>query len=273
MRFTHRLIVIVHFLTTCLGCNHQKQERISPDSSRTSVGDQVPSLRDGFENKLLTTFWMPGHYGSGRYAPGAVILSDEYARSGHRSARITVREGDVAQRGDSGQANERAELDSGKHEILGQDVWCGFSMLIPPGFPIVDTRLVMAQWKQSGLEGSPLVAQRLQGGRHYVTIRDLDTRGGVREEYDLPPILPGRWNDIVYHVRFTGDLSGMIEIWMNGQQVVRFAGPTASARGKAQFYHKVGLYRDRMKEPMTIFIDNYAMGESFETVDPARFQE
>jgi hypothetical protein len=198
-----------------------------------------------------------------------VVLTAEYARSGRQSARIKLREGDIAQLGGSGQPNERAELDSGRRTLLGRNAWFGFSFLIPPGFPIVDTRLVISQWKQSRLEGSPVVAQRFRNGRHSITIRDLETRGRWREEYDLPPIVPGRWNDMVYHIRFAADSSGLVEIWMNGQRVVRSPGPTASARGRDQFYHKLGLYRDRMSEPMTIYIDNYAVGESFEAVDPS----
>ena len=30
-------------------------------------------------------------------------------------------------------------------------MWYGFSFLIPAGFPIVDNRLVIAQWKQDGV--------------------------------------------------------------------------------------------------------------------------
>lgn len=231
---------------------------------------RVPD-RDGFEGQALASFWLPGDHGSGRYAAGAIVFSDEQARSGNQSAKITVREGDVAQRGDSGQANERAELDSGERAILNQDAWCGFSFLIPRGFPIVTTRLVISQWKQSGLEGSPIVAQRFSGGRHYLTIRDLETRGSWREAFELPSIAPGRWNDMVFHTRFAHDSSGVVEVWMNGQQVARYAGPTASTRGRATFYHKVGLYRDRMAAPMTLYLDNYAMGSSFDEVDPMTF--
>jgi hypothetical protein len=236
---------------------------------RAPRADPVPQLREDFEG-ALATFWRPGDHGTGRVAPGAVVLSDERARSGRRSARITVREGDVAQVGDSGQANERAELDSGKHRLLGQDVWCGFALLVPPQFPITGTRLVLAQWKQSGLEGSPLIAQRYQGGRHYLTIRDLATRGSWRATFELPAIVPGRWVDLVWHVRFATDATGLVEIWMDGKHVVRCPGATASPGGEAAFYHKVGLYRDRMAEPMTIWLDDYALGRSFAEVDPAR---
>ena len=151
---------------------------------------------DGFEDASLAAFWLPGDHGSGRYASGAVVLTEEHARSGRRSARITVRQGDVAQRGDSGQANERAELDSGKRHVLGQDSWCGFSFLVPPDFPIADVRLVLSQWKQSALDGSPIVAQRYRAGRHWLTVRDLQTSGEWRDEFELPAIVPGTWHDM-----------------------------------------------------------------------------
>jgi len=254
------------------GCAAREREASTSappsDQARSSI-----ALRDGFEGASLREFWRPGDHGSGRYEPGAVVLCDQFARGGRRSARITLWQGAVAQTGDSGQPNERAELDSGKHPVLDQDLWYGFSFLVPPEFPIVNTRLVLTQWKQSGLEGSPVVAQRYVGGRHFVTIRDLSTRGRWRKKYSLPDIVAGRWNDMVYHIRFAADDTGFVEIWMNGKHVARFDGPTAALRGQGQFYHKMGLYRDRMAEPMTMYFDNYAIGDSFDAVDPGRFDQ
>lgn len=267
------LILCLFFAASC-----RQSDVVSP--APTLAAEEPPrqpnvpaSDRDGFEGQTLASFWLPGDHGSGRYEPGAVVLSDENARSGRQSTKITVTEGDIAQRGDSGQANERAELDSGPRAIMDQDVWCGFSFLIPPDFPIVTTRLVISQWKQSGLDGSPIVAQRFSGGRHYVTVRDLNTRGSWREEFELPAIVPGRWNDMVFHIRFAHDASGVVEVWTNGEQVARCVGPTASRRGTETFYHKVGLYRDRMAEPMTLYLDNYSIGARFDKVDPVVFDK
>ena len=44
-----------------------------------------------------------------------------------------------------------------------------------------------------------------------------------------------------------------------------------SEAGADRFYNKVGLYRDRWKEPMTMYLDNYTLGDSFEGVDPSTF--
>src|SRR5207245_3291327 len=127
-------------------------------SGQPRRGLRMP-LADGFEGASVAGFWLPGNYGTGSYEPGAVVISKDYARSGTRSVRITVKEGDIEQRGDDSRRVERAELDSGHYPLLGRDVWYGFSFLLPPGFPIVDNRLVLASWKQSDVEGSPLIGQ------------------------------------------------------------------------------------------------------------------
>ena len=59
---------------------------------------------------------------------------------------------------------------------------------------------------------------------------------------------------------------------MDGAKVVTFKGPTASKFAADRFYFKVGLYRDRWKAPMTMYLDDFTMGDSFEAVDPARFK-
>jgi hypothetical protein len=227
-------------------------------------------LADGFESDSLAGFWLPGDYGTGLYAPGAVVISRDHARTGTHAARITVKEGDIEQRGDDGRRVERAELDSGHYRLLGRDVYYGFSFLLPPEFPIIDNRLVLASIKQSDVEGSPLIGQRFRGGRHSLTIRPPGVTGSGKS-YELPAIQLGRWCDMVYHVRYSTGEDGIIEVWMNGARLVSYRGKTASPAGADQFYHKVGLYRDRWKEPMTMYVDNYRLGDSFEAVDPSTF--
>src|SRR6266850_2180692 len=204
-------------------------------------------LADGFEGDPVAGFWLPGNYGTGSYEPGAVVISKDYARSGTRSVRITVKEGDIGARGDDGQRVERAELDSGHYPLLGQDVWYGFSFLLPPGFPVVNNRLVIASCKQSDVEGSPLIGQRFRGGKHSVTVRAPGV-SGIGKSHPLPDIQLGRWTDMVYHVRYSTGDDGVIEVWMDGARVVSYRGATASKDGADRFYHKVGLYRDRWKE-------------------------
>jgi hypothetical protein len=275
--------IIVVFAVSLGGCGrfggrhtaHGKGKVAASSSQSAGDIDQSAlgpgfSLFDQFEGDSLAPFWRPGNYGAGRYAPGAIALSKDYARTGTQSVRITVREGDIEQVGDDGLRTERAELDSGQHPFLGRDVWYGFSVLIPPGFPVIDNRLVIAQWKQSGLSGSPLVAQRFRAGKHDLTIRMQESVRRRFKRYDLPKIEFGRWNDMVYHIRFSSAPDGSVNVWMNGSHVVAYQGATAFPNGEKLIYNKFGLYRDRWKEPMTNYFDNYAIGDSFEAVDPAK---
>ena len=238
-------------------------------AARPPAGPRLPRF-DGFEAETVADFWLPGNYGSGLYVPGAVAPSEDHARTGSRSVRITVKAGDIAQPGEDGVATERAELDSGHVPALGRDVWYGFSFLIPPGFPVVDDRLVLSSCKQKDV-GKPLVAQRYRKGRHELTVWEPGPDGGSNRHYPLPPLRPGRWNDLILHVRYSAGDDGLVEAWVGGVRAVTHAGPTARGDAEDRFYHKIGLYRDRWKDPMTAHFDNYTMGDSYGAVDPARF--
>ena len=50
-------------------------------------------------------------------------------------------------------------------------------------------------------------------------------------------------------------------------------GSLGEANAKNAFYHKIGLYRDQMKKPMTIHFDNHTVGNSYQAVNPARFDK
>lgn len=234
-------------------------------ASKTSPASPIPLLFDGFEQGKLADFWLPGDFGSGLYAPGAIKISNAYARSGKHSVEITVHEGDVDQAGDANTRVERAELDSGHRALRGRDVWYGFSFLVPKGFPIVDTRLVVSSCKQSDVS-RPIFAQRFTGGRHSLTVESH----GRKKTYELPDITFDRWVDMIYHVRYSTGKDGLVEVWVNGKRVVDYSGPTAESSAKDAFYNKIGLYRDRMKEPMTMYFDNYTLGSSRNAVDPAK---
>jgi hypothetical protein len=275
MRSQPRQVLLIMAPVLLCGCGRHGGPDAAGAKGSGSAGQvyRGPEIErfDGFEADSVASFWRAGNAGDGRYAPGAVAVTTDYARTGNKSVRITVKEGDIEQVGDDGKLTERAELDSGRHPLVGRDVWYGFSFVVPPGFPVVDNRLVIAQWKQYGVSGSPLFAERFRDGKHDLTIRIPDSAWGRRKTYNLPKIEFGRWNDMVYHIRFSRGDDGLLEVWMNGSRVAEYQGATAFQDGEVNIYKKFGLYRDRWKEPMTIYFDNYTLADSFAAVDPARF--
>ncbi len=221
----------------------------------SAVAAEFPrELRDDFENSQPASFWLPGNYGSGLYASGAVAISTNFARAGRQSLQVTVHQGDIASPGGDGKTTERADMDSGHFPLLGLEATYSFSVLFPKDFPIVDTRLVFGTCKQSDVP-RPILADRFRKGRHTLTVESQ----GKRTEYKLPKIKLGEWHDVKYRIRYETNAAGFVQAWFDGKKVVNYRGPTAEPAYKNAFYHKMGLYRDRMPEPMTAYFDAFTM--------------
>ena len=130
---------------------------------------------------------------------------------------------------------------------------------------------MIAQWKQycNGQPGcdddSPVVALRYVAGVLRIT-QNISRHGTVL--YQSATDLRDHWTDYRFQIRFTPSEAGFIRAWVGDIQVVDFHGPTAypenpttGYRNPSLFYFKMGLYRDVMAEPMTIYIDEYRKKE------------
>jgi hypothetical protein len=230
---------------------------------------QAPStpinVYDGFETPTLSNLWQ-----TIKLAPGAVTMESSIVRAGHSAVRITVHANDVFEAGQNHDSDsERDELLEARN-LVSKDEDANeysFSMFFPPDFPIVPTRLVVAQWKQYCPESkpcsdkSPVLAVRYINGVLSIT-QDLDGKFIVlfHERADLR----NRWLDFKFQARFSPSQNGRIRAWLDGKQLVNFKGITAnpenSVTGYASpghIYFKMGLYRNVMSDPMTIYIDEY----------------
>jgi hypothetical protein len=224
--------------------------------------DAKITLTDDFENGFLADFWRPGDKGSGRYEQEAVSFTDQYHRSGNYCVKVVLKEGYIRQEGGDGNFTERTELDSGKHPFLNQEVWCEFSILVPEDFPLVDNRLIISQVKQavSFRNSIILFAQRFRDGHHYLTIYDMTKDQKVQaSRIELPELTKMKWHDFVFQIYYSDTPDGHINMWMDGEKVVSFNGPTAYEKGRNRFYHKIGLYRDQWPDPMTVYFDDYVL--------------
>jgi Polysaccharide lyase len=217
---------------------------------------------DGFETDKLSRIW-----DSDRFERGAVTMQSKIVRGGHGAARVVVHSRNKFEAGMNGNADsERAELLEASRLISKekQTYEYSFSMFIPLDFPIVQTRLVVAQWKQDCdghapcSDDSPIVAVRYTSGVVQITHQIGDHRAVLFQTGDS---LLGKWTDFRFQTRFTPHEYGLLRAWLNGRQVVDYRGvnayPESAATGYANpslFYFKMGLYRDVMAEPMTIYI-------------------
>ena len=221
-----------------------------------------PEIYDGFETKDLSGIWS-----TAKFESGALVVQPDVVRAGKSAAKITIHQGDRSDAADPStntNENERDEL------LERKDLWTpeekaysyAFSIFIPKDFPIVSTRLVLAQWKQWCPEKcnpeNPVVALRYVGGVLSVTLQTSDEKVTL---YRTKEDAKGKWLDFSFHFRFARTENGFVNGWLNGQRIIKFAGRTAYNGGgyepRSRFYFKMGLYRDRMVQPMTVYIDEY----------------
>jgi len=235
-----------------------------------SAGQEIP-LKDDFESQELSTIWQTKNLP--RYA---IRHINEPVRTGQRAIEIRVISGDKAAIGGDGQMTERAEVREASHVRLrmGVESWYAFSFFLPADFPIVDNRLVIASWKQSFKEPwkdrSPMVSLRYIDGQLRIYVeRDRGQRTVYSEEFDLR----NRWIDMVFHILPKASKKipikfkdGLLQVWKNGKQIVDYKGALGFVDDEDDVYFRMGLYRDRMPEPMRIYFDRFRRGKSYNEV-------
>lgn len=208
---------------------------------------------DGFETEGLGPLWSPRFV-----TPGRVTVQGGVVRSGAAAMRIEVREADVPMVGSDGNETERTEIQAAEAARFGETHEYAFSMHVPADFPIIDNRLVTAQWHQrcvACLKRSPVVAQRYRRGVLSITI---DSAAGRTTVYRHAEKILGRWVDLRYRIRF-GLSDGAVAVWLDGAQVVDYKGPLGYPDDGPEVDFRFGLYRDRLATPMFIYFDDFRM--------------
>jgi hypothetical protein len=215
-------------------------------------------VHDGFESTSIGVNW-----DTRKLLPGAAHVQSSIVRAGVGALRITIRAGDQIPE-ERGTVLERAEIEEVKRleATLDETYDYSFSLFLPQDFPIVPTRLVVAQWKQrcaveSCRPDNPTIALRYSAGEFLITHQvDAERRVLYRTTDDLR----NQWLDFKFRIRFSRTGDGSIRAWRGGDLLVDYKGVNAYPEGNGfeeRFYFKTGLYRDRLAEPMTMFIDEY----------------
>ena len=259
----HSRAAVIVAVVLLVGCHRGPSEE--PLTYRAS-----PTLyvHDGFEQKKLSGAWA-----TDRFEEGAVTMESSVVRAGHQAVAVILHSRDKFEAGRDGDLDtERDELREDQQLFALENVpyETSFSMYFPADFPIVPVRLVIAQWKQycgsetsACSDQSPVLALRYINGELLVT-QALDKEHHVI--YRQAGEFRGRWLDFKFRYRFTPGSDGHVAVWIGDKQVVDLHGVTADAEGPGtgypaagsnHFFFKMGLYRDLMPQPMTVYIDEY----------------
>lgn len=231
--------------------------------SRIIFHHSVINVYDGFETSKLNAIWS-----TSRMESSSCEIQSQIVHKGKSAAKITLRTGDkVEEKTAKDQASERDELEESisLYSIEGLKYEYQFSLFLPEGFPITTTRLVIAQWKQfcphcSCSENSPIVALRYVSGNLFITLQTNSVRDTLYLSNDE---IRNRWHEFKFQIKFSKQKDGEVKAFIDEKEVVNYKGPTSYPDNcrvlsdKNKYYFKMGLYRDRMPEPMTIYIDEY----------------
>lgn len=217
-------------------------------------------VQDNFESDTLKSIWTKE-----KFVPGAMKIQSAHVRSGTKAVQLTLHPGDQIEE-EKGTNLERAELREPKRLMAKEyeDIFYSFSLFLPSDFPIVPTRLVIAQWKQNCQSGNchpnnPVLALRYESGVFQIT---LQVGPEKKVLYSQTESILNKWMDFRFNVRFSRNHDGRIKAWMNKYKIIDYKGATAYVQAfgypdPGNFYFKLGLYRDQMDQPMTIYIDDY----------------
>ncbi len=214
---------------------------------------------DNFEGDQLSSIWR-----TDKFIEGAMAIQSEIVKSGKKACKLTLRSGDQIEE-EKGTKFERAELREKNELMINENERCiySFSLFIPNDFPIVETRLVIAQWKQNCSGNcdpdNPVIAVRFESGRLFITLQNSFERKTLFEYSGNPT---GKWLDFKFDVCFSRTGSGILKVDLNNQKIIEFKGITAYSEkygypAGGKFYFKTGLYRDKLAQTMTIYMDEY----------------
>jgi hypothetical protein len=176
-------------------------------------------------------------------AGGFTVVAAPGGRAG-MAARFVVNPGDRP----IGISGERAEVWRTTGEQAGVESFWKWSVYFAPGRTSSPNTWwnTFTQWHHSGSMGASPFSFDIANdkGREWLHVRTAggDPNGPVEREWKIAPLVRGRWYDLALHVRWAGDASGTLQVWLNGRQVIPETRTPTLYSGQS-VYLKQGFYR------------------------------
>ncbi len=174
---------------------------------------------------------------------------------GSQALKISVCTGDLPQVGSNEVTTERSEL-SEKVTVMpqiGEEVWYGFSLYIPPDFIITDNRLLFANLKQVDSKRSPVWALRYKNGE----VSFLVQSGDERKTFKAPPAQQGRWYRFMINSRIDANHQGYCKAFLDDSEFASFEGLLGHPSDQTKTYFKMGVYRDVVPHTDTLYFAHF----------------
>lgn len=208
--------------------------------------------------------------------------SDSIARSGKYSLRVSLNSHDPNVAG-----GKRSEFSMGAERSTNFERWYGFSIFLPNDYQLDDQSEIVAQWHDAApafLIRSPPIALHLFHGQWRIAMfwgakKFTDKATANKKLLDLGAFEKNKWTDFVFHIKFSYNDDGVLEIWKDGVQVMNYKGPNCYNDDNGPYF-KVGIYKypwngnkNLPSENKVLYFDDIAIGNEtakYDDVAPGR---
>ena len=211
--------------------------------------------------------------------PNSIIRTDSVARAGRYALRIELNHDDSTEAGLNTTVLEKYALDRDTSQY-----WWGFSNYLPADFAVDSVLDVFAYWypKNEACELSVLSPVILDVVRNSWQLKiswsaksmcdpQFRPENIQTKEFDLGPWEKSIWSDWLFHIHFSYQEDGYVQVWKNGKLLLDYRGPCLYK--DADFVNfKIGImkwtwnnrWRDSVEQSVIrhrhYFIDNIRIG-------------
>lgn len=211
-----------------------------------------------------------------------------FSRKGATSLRFEVRDGDCYTAyplnptqgwDDCTRDRERSEVREKWTAPWDKTVWYGISIFIPQDYNFFYPKQIIFQWHRGE---QPIAFLKLE--RKNLKLDILTKLGRSTSIYDLGNVFlkeyVGKWMDVIWEVRWDADDTGYLNMWINGNQVIKHKGATSDKEvGKCKHrgcgtFVKYGIYRSHLSRygggvipTQVLYFDEYRRGKTKQDVD------
>ncbi|PSR53871.1 hypothetical protein AHMF7605_10260 [Adhaeribacter arboris] len=262
------LLIALSFLTfVTTSCQKDELEEMQPFSNAKATSSSNVFSSEGRNNLLAEAKFEPtlsSYFNKQIFTSFGFAINSDFVRSGSKAAKFEMRSSD---------SQIRSEI------LLPYETnsnrWYGNSLYLPSNAWENDYNPegwdIISQWHAVEDKGEaarlpPLSLVVSKGRLNFViywATKSINTNSTIsgKKVFDLGPLEKDKWLDMVYHMNFSHQSDGVLEVWKNGVKVVDYKGPNCYNDNDYPYF-KTGIYKRRWYKvtKRVIYIDEVRAG-------------